>query len=277
MMKPWRCLFTLLILFSPSSAFAAGKENAYDRVIRTGTLRCGVMLWPPYFDKDPNTGVMSGLGVDLYGTIASFLDIKIDFVEIVMGQQVQDLNQGKVDAVCNDGPYMFSAMKFLDYARPAYYAPVHVYVSTASDRFKTQDDLNKKDVRFIGMDGDLSVDLVQRNYPDATLQTMPGMSDGSVLMTGVTTGKADAVIIDPASVKAFNQTNKPGLKALFTDQPVVYPITLSVRKGETDLLNMINAGIDAAWNTNAAAAILKKYDPDGEFLLPVAKPYREAP
>jgi len=46
----------LLCLISLPSFAADGKESAYDRVIETGVLKCGVMLWPPYFEKDAISG-----------------------------------------------------------------------------------------------------------------------------------------------------------------------------------------------------------------------------
>lgn len=273
-----KLILAVFIFLAGVPAFAADKarESVYDRVMRTGTLRCGFMLWPPYFDVDPNTGAVKGVGADLYRAVADLLDIKVEYKEIVVGQQVQEMEQGKVDAVCNDGPWVFSSMKFVDYSDPVYFSPVYLYVREDENRFATPESLNAKDVRFTGMDGDVSVTLVQRLYPEAALMTLPATADAASLMMNVTTGKADALIIDPAAANSFNATNKPGIRALFTDSPVVYPVGLSTRKGEQALLNMLNAGIQALWNTNAGGPILKAYDPDGMLFLPPAKPYGRA-
>ena len=34
---------------------SGAKESAYDRVLRTGVLKCGYSVWPPYYTQDPNT------------------------------------------------------------------------------------------------------------------------------------------------------------------------------------------------------------------------------
>lgn len=278
-MTSWKNIMKELLLFlflfvMPLSAQAEGeRQTAYDRVIAANTLRCGVMLWPPYFEMDIKTNKLKGFGVDFYGAMAKLLDIRIEYVEIVVGQQAEDLKNGKIDAVCNDGPYVFSAMKFVDYTTPAYYGPIYVFVRDDNFTLRTEKDLNSKSVRFIGMDGDISYDLVSRRFPEATLSSLPATSDASSLMMYVSTGKADAVYIDPAPVKAFNAANKPGLKMIMKDSPVVYPVGMSVAKGEQELLNMLNSGIAALWNTNQALPILRKYDPDGNLILPLAKPY----
>jgi len=36
------------------------RESAYARVMRTGTLRCGYVLYPKTIERDLNTGKMSG-------------------------------------------------------------------------------------------------------------------------------------------------------------------------------------------------------------------------
>ncbi|MBL8641055.1 MAG: transporter substrate-binding domain-containing protein [Alphaproteobacteria bacterium] len=268
-----KILLSLVVLLLAIPAYAADGGEAYDRVIKSNTLRCGIMLWPPYFEMDANTHALKGFGVDFYNAVAEILGIKITYSEIILGQQAEDLNRGKIDAVCNDGPYVFSAMKFVDYTVPAYYGPTYVYVSEKNTSFKTPDDLNKKAVRFVGMDGDLSSDLVPRHYPQAALQTLPATSDAAALMLQVSTGKADAVIIDPAAVDGFNAQNSPKLKPLFKESPFVYPVGMSVKKGEQQLLNMLNSGISALWNTHGALPILRKHDPKGRMFLPISKPY----
>ena len=48
-----------------SSAFAADKESAYERVLRTGVLRCGYIAYPPHLIVDPATGTISGISHDI--------------------------------------------------------------------------------------------------------------------------------------------------------------------------------------------------------------------
>lgn len=248
-------------------------SNSYDRVVKTGVLRCGAMLWPSYFDQDPISKKISGLGVDFFDGVAKLLDIKIEYKVILQGQQIEEMKANRIDAVCNDGPYVFSAMKYLDYSHPAYFTPIYVYVNENNQVLKKFEDFNKPSVKFVGMDGDVSISLVQMRFPKATLISHPMSSEAASLMLDVSMGKVDAVYADPVSVELFNQNNKPKLKQMSEPYPVVYSVGVSVPKGQIDLLNMLNYGIDSMWNTGQAREVLKKYDPTLQVLLPVTPPY----
>ncbi len=279
-MKALILIFSAFFFFTTTSAFAHENEqdSAYERVIKSGVIRCGVMVWPPYFDIEPNTGEFKGLSAELFNELADLIDIRIEYKEIIVGQHVEELKRGKIDAVCGDGPYVFSAIKFVDYSHPAYYAPVFTYISSEDDRFKNTEDFNTPETRFVGIDGDISLDLALRNFPKASLISLPAITDVASLMMQVTTKKADVVILDPYAVLAFNAHNTPKLEEFPKNNPLAaYPVGFSVAKGEADLLNMLNAGIDALWNTNSALPILKKYDPTGKAFYPVRKPYEVFP
>lgn len=272
-----KLLLTAYLSLLAIPAFAADQDSAYERVMKTNTLRCGYYPWPPFFELDANTGEVTGLMAEISRSVADLLDLKLEYVQLsALGFQVAELEKGLYDAFCVDSYYVFSSIKFLDYSDAQFYAPVYVYVRHDEDRFSSLEDLNSADVSFVGIDGDISVAMVQRSFPQATISSIPSNSDGAQLMMNVKTGKVDASIIDPGIVNVFNASNPPGLKNIFPDQPVaVYPIGMSVVKGETKLLNMLNGAISALHNTNSIDPILKKYDPDGSFLLPVAKPYKE--
>jgi ABC-type amino acid transport substrate-binding protein len=58
-------------------------ENTYDKVMRSGVIRCGYGLEPPMLQIDPNTGKPFGAIVDIVERIGSLLDLKIEWVEQV--------------------------------------------------------------------------------------------------------------------------------------------------------------------------------------------------
>ena len=257
------------LLMAASPAFAAEKESAYDRVMRTGVIRCGYMPWPPFFDVDPNTGELGGLNREIFDQVFKLLDLKVQYVEVTLGFHVNELNEGKVDAICGDGPWIISAAKQVDYGDAYVYQPVYVYVRAAEIRA----DMDNAGVTFAGIDGDLSVDLKNFRFPKAKMHSLPSLSDPTALMMEVITGKADAAIIDSMSARRILETNPGRLKRLGGGKPLaVYPNTFSVAKGEDKLLKTINAGVAAALDIGLVDAILGKYDPAGN-LLQVNKPY----
>ncbi|MCB1551812.1 MAG: ABC transporter substrate-binding protein, partial [Alphaproteobacteria bacterium] len=71
-------LSLLCLMVSPAQA---GTEKAYDRVVESGVIRCGYGISPPVMVKDPNTGVMSGLDVEIWNEIGKELGLKIEWAE----------------------------------------------------------------------------------------------------------------------------------------------------------------------------------------------------
>lgn len=269
MKRVFLCL-SLCFLIIPS----AWAETAYERVMRTGTLRCGYVAWPPFFDVEPNTGKVIGFNVDVVNGIAGFLDLRVEYIPVVVGQQVQDLNSGRVDAVCGDGPWLLGTVKYLDYAQPYYYQGSYLYGRADESRIKTLADLNQKTITFIGMDGDVSSDLAPRRFPQATLRSLSTMADSAQLLTEVVSGKADIVILDSQSADRYMKNNPGKIKLLFKNPIAVQGASFSVKKGEDDLLRMLSGAVLVALNNGLVDDVIAHYDPKHTLYLEVTTPYR---
>lgn len=262
--------FLMFALFVMPSLSHAAEESAYDRVIAKNEIVCGVTSWAPFRQIDPVTKEWSGFSIDLYRKAFATLDIKVTFKESILGNQVQDLNSGYIDAICDDGPWTMSAGKFVEYSNPVYYTIVLPYVRADEKRFKKMSDLNKKDIRFVGIDGDVSTDLVQRLFPNATLMGMPVTTDVSQMYLNVATGKSDVVIADPSSFNQFNKNNPGQLKPLFDKNPIgKYKLVVSVKKGDFKMWGLVNEAIDNAQSFGIVDEVLDGYDPDHKYLMRV--------
>ncbi|MCB1559294.1 MAG: transporter substrate-binding domain-containing protein [Alphaproteobacteria bacterium] len=271
-------IFTFMLLMLLSfPALAADTESAYDRVMRTGVIKCGYYPWPPYFDVDANTGDVTGLNAEYARAAGDLLGLKIEFVQMsAIGMQVEELKKGIYDTFCIDSYYVFSSLKFVDFGTPYMFAPVFAYVREDDNRFKSLDDLNQDNIQFVGIDGDLSVELVAKRFPNAQVTTLPATAAGSELMINVSTKKADVSIIDPGIVDAYNSNNQSKMKIVDPDHPVaVYPISFSVKKGETELLKMLDGAVSALQNTGVTENILKKYNLPADSVYLPATPYKK--
>ena len=87
-----------IVLALPTLARAADNETAFDRILRTGTLRCGYTSAPPYLTIDPNTRALSGIQYDIVNEMGRRMDVKIEWaVEAGFSTAVADLQAGKYD------------------------------------------------------------------------------------------------------------------------------------------------------------------------------------
>ena len=274
-MKKFLIAFLLsLNLYLP--AFAQDKrESAYDRVMRTQTLRCGYFEWPPYMHKDESTGKFNGVYYDIVEALGKTLGLKIEWsYEYALGQQVEALKSGKMDALCADGPWTRSAMPFLDYSHPYMFIPGYIYVQPKNPRALSLEKLNAPDVRFTAMDGDGSADYLEMLVPKAKILSLPSTADPSLLIENIITGKADAMFSDPMTVEAQGAHNKDMPMMLNPGNPVAtYPFVISLPKGEQSLLNMLDQGLDVLNDTGMIEKILKTYDPARKKILQPQKLY----
>src|SRR5271167_4377726 len=105
-------LQTLLLLLTPyflcSCAMSADhgqaqqKESLYDRVIRTGKIRCAYVIYYPDCIKDPNTGKLSGIGIEAIELIAKKLGLTAEWTEEVgWGTMMEGLQTGRYDLIAS--------------------------------------------------------------------------------------------------------------------------------------------------------------------------------
>lgn len=264
-----KILVLLLILAPAQSAFAAdagaAKESTYDRVMRTHTLRCGYFTWSPYMAKDSNTGAFSGLYYDVIEQMGKVLGLKIEWAyEYTFGQQAEVLRTGKADALCADGPWTRSAMPFVDYSHPYLFIPGFIYVAKDNPKKPTLETLNAPEMSFAAIDGDGSAEYLEMLFPKAKVMDLPATGDAAQQVQNVLTGKSDAMFNDPMTVNAYAAEDRAKLQQLGDAPIATLPFAISVDKGQQDLLNTLNQGIDLLSDTGMLDRIIAKYDPVGD-------------
>lgn len=276
-LKPAAAFIFTLCLTASSLAFASDNETVYQRVMRTGTLRCGYIAWQPYVMKDPNTGKLSGMSYDVYEALGRALDIKIEWVsEVLVGQQVDALRSGKIDAVCGDWPLNSASTKYVDYLRGFAWFPVYLYGKKSGKKFTSLDQINNENVSISAMDGDISLLIADKKFPKAHKIQVPAMADPTQINLNVMTGKADLASNDPFSISYFNAANNNILVPVLADKPLVTLKTSgSIKKGEQDLANMLNEGIELLITSGEIDDILDRYDPKHDMMKRPQQPWKD--
>ena len=79
-------LMIAALLLLPAPVLAAPSESAFDRVMRTNTLRCGYWNWAPLFSVDTATEQQSGIFYDLMAYIGPAMGLKVEWTKEVTGQ-----------------------------------------------------------------------------------------------------------------------------------------------------------------------------------------------
>ena len=270
--------FGLAVFFrtSKNQSETIQHESAYERVVRTQTLRCGYFLWSPFVTQDVNTKALGGFEYEYANAVGKSLGLKVTWQEILQGQQVEALRAAKVDVICDDGPFLTSAAAYLQYVEPMLYEDFYFFVRADDTRFDGDiNKVNSPDVTMVAMDGDISLDIAAQSFPKVKLHQLPNSADPTQLMLDVVNKKADIVINDAFSGVDFLKNNPGTLRHVKLDKPVAYlPDQFSVLRGEGALADMLSQGVRNVRARGIEDAVFARVAPEYQSCIHrVALPY----
>jgi polar amino acid transport system substrate-binding protein len=255
------------------------KETAFERVLRTNTLRCGYYVFPPVTLRDINTNELSGFSVDMLNLIAERTGLKVEWTEEVnFANWTEGLQAGRFDAVCTpmwpDAPLGRVAL----FTRPMFYAAISPLVRADDNRFATLADMNKPEVSFVGQDNSMLTGLTKEAFPNAQLRLMPPTMDGPTVVQEVVARKADAILLDWNGVLEYNKRNDVKLKMISRDQPVkAQGFTLLVAQNELALHAFLDNAVADLLAVGSINRLLTKWEPEPGTYIRAAVPYRLQP
>ncbi len=245
------------------SVTGAKKETAYERVMRTGTIRCGYAISPPSLMMDPNTKQLSGVDYDVWEMIGKELGLKIEWTEEAgWGNFIEGLRGGRYDAFCSQLWPDASRSKFLTMAGPITYSPLSIYVRADDMRFDGNlNAINDSSVTFPVIDGDVTMAIAQVHFPKAKTLTLPQTSTLSDIFLSIMTKKADAVALAPSMFLTFDKDNKGKLRQVENiPASVVYASYYGFNVGDYPLRDMVDLVLRTMINDGRLEKIAKSYD-----------------
>lgn len=259
----------------PPTASSPTKETAYDRVMRTGVLRCGYLVWPPTLSRDVNTGKLSGIMVDYMEEMARRLQLKVEWAhEMNLTTFLQDLNNGKFDVECSGGWPNALRGKQATYTKPMFYFPLYAAVRADDHRFDNNySAINNPEVRVVTWEGETSAMIRSLRFPQSQAVVVPSTLSPAEIMLNVVTGKADVTIQDYAALANFEKNNPGQLRQVAGPPLRVIPYDLTVPLGDFKLQQMLNVAADELAFDGVVNDILDKYETIPGTYLRIAPPY----
>lgn len=262
---------------SPQTAQVQQKESVYDRVMRTGEIRCGYITWPPLVIQDPNTNEISGIVPEIMQAIAKAADLKLVWQEeLNFSTYLNDLNAGRYDVECSGGWPNAQRAKHVAYTDAFAAQPIYAYVRADDTRFdQSLDAANSENVSIAIVDGETSSIVKSRRFPDAKMVEIPGVvGSPDHMLLQVSSGKADMTFVDVASANRYMQANPNEIKPLVFQPVHLIELSISMGMHETALLNFLNETLDELQNSGAIDAIIKKYDTVEGTFIPVTSSFK---
>ena len=261
-----------------ATAEAPARESAYDRVMRTNTLRCGYGIYPPFVTKDANTGAIGGYMADVMKQFEHLTGLKVEWTaEIDWGQLGEALQSGKADAICSTMWGSPQRARAIGFSRPVFFSTVVPIARVDDHRFDANLAIaNAVGIKISTNDGDVSEEVAKADFPLATRVAKPQMSGEQQLFMDVVGRKADLTFSAPSLVGEFIAANPDTLRVVPTAVPVrAFANVIGVGIEEDKLLNIINASILTMQNDGTLTRVFGDFmqSHPGHIRLP-AQPYQ---
>ncbi|MDA7418671.1 transporter substrate-binding domain-containing protein [Xenophilus arseniciresistens] len=204
----------------------AASGSTLDKVQKSGVLRVAVIPGQePYFHKDLASGQWSGACLEMAGDIAGILRAKVEPVESSWGNQILDLQSGKVDLAFAVSPTPQRAL-VIDFSSPLL---VHSYTVIARKGFAkvdTWEQINKKEVKIAVDIGSTHETIARRYCPKATIV---GFKTRDEAIMAVATGRADCNV-SLAVIAISTMKKNPNVGTLNIPKPTLtMPTNLGIR------------------------------------------------
>lgn len=276
-MKIGFVLLILVFLNVAGPAKAVDNESVYDRVLRTGVIRCGYIIYPPQIQKDPATGALYGLAYDVMEAVAKELGFKVEWTEEVgTGTFVEALKNGRFDMLCNTAYDSAARARYVSYSVPVFFTPIVAVARQDDDRFaRGLEAINVSGIRISVVDGSSYSVIAREYYPKAQAVSLPDMTDFTQTLMEVIYKKADIAFSDKAIALSMMAKNPAKLK-IVGDKPLrFYSNVFAYRRGEEAFGGMIDVAIRNLDNFGMLESIMIAHEEHPGSFYRAAPPYRE--
>lgn len=256
---------------------ASSEQSVYDRVMKQGKIRCGYVLYTPGCIKDPNTGKLSGIGIDTIELVAKNLGLEVEWSEEVgWGSMIEGLLTNRYDMIATPVWTNANRARQVDFSKSLFYSPIFAYTKKGDKRFSgvSLEKLNSPNFLVATVDGETAEIIAREDFSQAKKVSLPQLSDLSQLLLTVSSGKADFTFMEPASAAGFIAHNANSVEILKTARPVrIFPNCWMFKRGQMEFKSMIDTALDQLINSGAEEKIIHKYEPVPNSLYLDALPY----
>lgn len=270
-------ILSFFIIIS-TTAYAEDRETAYERVIKTGVLKCGYAAWEPGVTKDPLTGKMKGMFVEIIEEMARMSNIKVEWAsEVDWGQIPEALRSGKVDAFCNGMAADGGRAKNLAYTIPMTYWSFGVVTRANDERFPsnrpvTVADLNREEFSTAYSEGDVLETIKFTELPLVKGVPLPLLGTPADNLMYVKTKKTDFVVFPKVIMQNYEKANgTKDFRFLKMKEPLrVYGNVIAVDIHERELKSFLDASLLELIQSSSYGRIVAPYEKEypGAFMRP---------
>ncbi|MFA6279250.1 MAG: transporter substrate-binding domain-containing protein [Bdellovibrionales bacterium] len=262
----------------PAATSATHKETAYERVMRTGVLRCAYAPYPEFMSKDVTTNKLSGFYYDVMEEIGKRLSLKIEWTEEVgFGVAFEGLKTNRYDAVCINLSATPGRARAAEFTHPILFAPYYAYARANDTRFDgALSKINDPAITAVILEGELGQAVKEEDFPKAQMLSLPNFTDVSQSFVNVAMGKADITMAEPQAGDVYMAHNPGKIKRIESAPLRMQSIGISVGTGEEALKSLLNTTIDSLHSTGYIERLFTSGPKNKELYFFPSTPWKKA-
>ncbi|HYP20332.1 MAG TPA: transporter substrate-binding domain-containing protein [Chloroflexia bacterium] len=241
---------------TPTAGGAGGATNDLDAIKARGKLIAGVKYDVRIFGYlNPETNQVEGFDVDLAKAVAERIfgsPDAIQFEEAISRNRIPYLDEGRVDVVFSTMTANATRAEQIDFSDTYYVAGQSLLVPVNSDITSVEDLSGKRVGTAKGSTSEVNI----RSFaPTAQIELFDAYAQAVAAMDA---GRLDAVTTDDIILYGFER-NSPDKFKVVGGQFTQEPYAAGVKKGNTALLEEVNAALRDLKESGEWAAIYKKW------------------
>ena len=240
------------------------QDNSLQKVRARGKFTAGVPANEPPFGFVDEKGVLNGIDIDIAKVLAKEIfgnEDKVDFIPVTFEKMLDLLKSGKIDILLSPLAINEKRKKEIDFSIP-YFVSGHLIVVEKDSRISRYQLLAGKSVAVI--QGTTGERIIEKVVPTAKRVQFQRNSEA---LKALKEHKVDAFV--QLDVFIFYMEGKDRNLKVLDFQPIdPSPIGLGVRKGDKELLDIVNITLLKMMTTGEYHRLLEKWfgKVRGEFL-----------
>ena len=237
-------------------------NSLYEKMIKTGELDVGFVVYPPSFIVNPD-GTKAGIFKEIMDKVGANLEIKVNYVaEVNWDTMIQDVQSGKVDMIVTGIWPTTQRAKQVDFAKPIFYSVVKAYTFAGNVEYDNNPNkINSEKTKIVTLDGEMSQIIATADFPKAKTITVTQLTGVPQLLLDVANRKADVTFIEPAIALEYMSKNPNTIKEIEGLKPMrVFPNAMMIPKNQEAFKSTLNLALDEIINNGFVDKIINKYE-----------------
>ena len=236
---------------SEQALTSAGAANEKVYVIGTEPY------FPPFEYADANVSSdIIGFDVDLINAIAEDQGFKVEWKDLEFDALIPALQSGQIDIIASGMTITAEREEAVDFTEPYINAGLALAVAADNEEIKSVDDL--KDKVAAVQQGSTGSQEAEKLKAEGKIKDIIYLAHVNDIILNIQNGRADFTINDLPVTQAYMSQN-PGVIKIVDDEITSDSYGFAVKTGNTELLTMLNQGLENVKKNGTYDQIMDKY------------------